>query len=177
MGRLRRRRSRHPFFPALSSGQAASIDFDNGNVDSGSKVGFSLQTSGGADVLQFYFLGGQSNYKYNDGTEQDTAIPFQRTGLRVQFILTSPTTYSLVVTPCGGTASRFSGTYTGTIAQLKLFSQNTSGGNDKNIYFNNFIVGGYLDNADNYAGDYAGRIKAISLSPQVMAAAVTPLLS
>jgi autotransporter-associated beta strand protein len=146
-------------FAALTSGQAVSIDFDNGNVDSGSKVGFSLQTSGGADVLQFYFLGGASNYKYNDGTEQDTGIPFQRTGLRVQFSLTSASTYSLIVTPCGGTPTHFTGSYSGTIAQLKLFSQNNTGGNDKNIYFNNFIVGGYLDNADNYSGDYAGQDK------------------
>jgi autotransporter-associated beta strand protein len=146
-------------FPALAVGQAVSIDFDNGNVDNGSKVGFSLETSIGADILQFYFLGGQANYKYNDGSEQDTGIPFQRTGLRVQFILTSSTNYLLVVTPCGGTATRFAGTYSGTIAQLKLFNQNNTGGNDKNIYFNNFIVGGYVDNADNYSGDYAGQDK------------------
>jgi autotransporter-associated beta strand protein len=146
-------------FAALASEQVVSIDFDNGNVDSGSKVGFSLQTSGGADVLQFYFLGGASNYKYNDGSESDTGIPFQRTGLRVQFVLTSGGAYKLVVTPCGGSPSTFTGSYSGTIAQLKLFNQNTSGGNDHNIYFNNFLVGGYADNADNYSGDYAGQDK------------------
>jgi autotransporter-associated beta strand protein len=146
-------------FAALTSGQTVSIDFDNGNVDTGSKVGFSLQTSGGADVLQFYFLGGQSNYKYNDGAEQDSGLPFQRTGLRVQFVLLSGTAYKLIVTPCGGTATTFTGTYSGTIAQLKLFNQNTTGGNDKNIYFNNFLVGGYVDSADNYSGDYAGQDK------------------
>jgi autotransporter-associated beta strand protein len=146
-------------FAALTSGATVSIDFDNGNVDSGSKVGFSLQTSGGADVLQFYFLGGQSNYKYNDGAEQDTGVAFQRTGLRVQFVLLSGTGYKLIVTPCGGAATTFTGTYSGTIAQLKLFNQNTTGGNDKNIYFNNFLVGGYVDNADNYSGDYAGQDK------------------
>ena len=146
-------------FAALTSGQVVSIDFDNGKVDSGRTNGFSLQTSGGADVLQFYFLGGASNYKYNDGTEQDTGIPFQRTGLRVEFALTSASAYTLIVTPCGGTATKFNGSYSGTIAQLKLFNQNTTGGNDYNIYFNNFLVGGYTDNADNYSGDYAGQDK------------------
>jgi autotransporter-associated beta strand protein len=143
-------------FTALAVGQVVSIDFDNGNVDTGSKVGFSLEASGGADVLQFYFLGGQSNYKYNDGTEQDSGIPFQRTGLRVEFSLTSASTYTLILTPCGGTATKINGSYSGTIAQLKLFNGNTSGGNDHNVYFNNFLVGGYTDNADNYTGDYAG---------------------
>ena len=108
-------------FSALAAEQVVSIDFDNGNVDGGSKVGFSLQTSGGADVLQFYFLGGASNYKYNDGSESDTGIPFQRTGLRVQFVLTSGSAYKLIVTPCGGSASTFTGSYSGTIARLKLF--------------------------------------------------------
>src|ERR1017187_9828711 len=143
-------------FTPLTAGQVVKIDFDNGNVDNASKVGFSLEASGGADVLQFYFLGGAVNYKYWDTAlgEQDSGIPFQRTGLRVQFVLTSATTYSLIVTLCGGTATTFTGTYAGTIAQLKLFNGNTTGGNDKNIYFNNLLVGGYTDNADNYSGGY-----------------------
>src|ERR1019366_6442030 len=69
------------------------------------------------------------------------------------------TTYSLIVTPCGGTATTFTGTYSGTIAQLKLFNQNTTGGSDFDIYFNNFLVGGYTDNADNYTGSWAGQNK------------------
>ncbi len=146
-------------FPALAAGQAASIDFDNGNVDTGSKVGFSLQTAAGADVLQFYFLGGQANYTFNDGSEHDTGIPFQRTGLRVEFVLTSASAYTLIVTPCGGTVTAITGVYSNTVAQLKLFNQNTTGGNDYNSYFNHFLVGGYTDNADNYSGDYAGQDK------------------
>ncbi|MGD0260161.1 MAG: autotransporter-associated beta strand repeat-containing protein, partial [Verrucomicrobiota bacterium] len=148
--------------PALTVGQVVSIDFDNGNVDSGSKVGFSLQTSGAPtpDVLQFYVLGGSSPYDYwyaiNDGAPQDTGIAVQRTGVRVQFVLTSASAYSLIVIPCGGTAATFAGSYSGTIAQLKLFNQNTGNGDEENCYFNNLLVGGYTDNADNYYGDYAG---------------------
>jgi autotransporter-associated beta strand protein len=148
-------------FTALTVGQVVSIDFDNGNVDTGSKVGFSLQTSGPADVLQFYFLGGAPNYKYWDITlgEQDTGIAWGYTGVRVQFVLTSTTTYSLVVTPCGGTATTLTGTYSGTIAQVKLFNGNTAGGDSDNVYFNNFLIGGYTDNADNYSGSWAGQDK------------------
>src|SRR5439155_12531176 len=47
----------------------------------------------------------------------------------------------------------------GSVAKLKLFNQNTSGGNDHNVYWNNFIVGTSVDNADNYSGDYAGQDK------------------
>jgi sugar lactone lactonase YvrE len=143
-------------FNALTAGQAVSIDMDNGDVESGKKVGFSLETPAGADVLQFYFLGGQSNYKFNDGTERDTGIPFQRTGVRVQFMLTSSTTYTLAVTPCGGSTSYFNYAYSGSIAKLKLFNQNATGGNNHNAYFNRFIIGGYVDDADSYAGDPNG---------------------
>jgi autotransporter-associated beta strand protein len=148
-------------FTALTAGKVVSIDFDNGNVDNGSKVGFSLQTSGGADLLQFYFVGGQSNYKYWDTTlgEQDSGIAWGYTGKRVQFILTSATTYALIVTPCGGTATTLTGTFSGSIAQLKLFNGNTAGGDADNIYFNNLLVGGYSDNADNYSGGWAGQDK------------------
>ena len=138
-----------------------SIDFDNGTVDNGSEVGFSLQTaSGAANVLQFYALGGQANYQYADDVngQQDTGIPLQTTGVRVQFVLTSATAYTLIVTPCGGAATTFTGTYSGaTIAQLKLLNQNTGSSVAENSYFNNFLVGGYTDNADNYSGsDFAG---------------------
>ena len=145
-------------FTALTSGQAVSIHMDNGNVETGKKVGFGLQTSGGADVLQFYYLGGSAvnEYKYNDGTERGTGKPFQRTGIRVQFMLTSSSTYTLAVTPCGGTAAYFTGTYSGSIAKLKLFNQNVTGNPDHNAYFNRFIVGGYVDDAANYTGDPDG---------------------
>src|SRR5205807_8389711 len=108
-----------------------------------------------------YFLGGAANCKYWDtaGAEQDSGMGFTRTGLRAQFVLTSASTYKLIVATCSGSSNVFTGSYSGTIAQLKLFNQNNTGGNDKNIYFNNFVVGGYTDNADNYSGDYGGQDK------------------
>jgi autotransporter-associated beta strand protein len=143
---------------ALAVGQVVSIDFDNGDLDTGSKNGFSLQTSSPADVLQFYAVGGTGTYQYWDTAlgQQDTLIPLQKTGVRVEFALTSASAYTLIVTPCGGTATKFNGSYSGTIAQLKLFNENTTAGAGYDCYFNNFLVGGYTDNADNYSNaDYA----------------------
>ncbi|MSU58846.1 MAG: hypothetical protein EXS35_11890 [Pedosphaera sp.] len=143
-------------FTALTAGQVVSIDIDNGNVETGKKVGFSLQTSGGTDLLQFYFLGGATFYKYNDGTEKDTTVGFQRTGVRVQFVLGLGNTYTLIVTPCGGATTTYTGSFAaGSIAKLKLFNQNVTGGSDHNFYFNNFLVGGYVDNAGNGTGNFA----------------------
>jgi hypothetical protein len=140
-------------FPALNPGEVVGVDLDNGNVDSGKKVGFSLQTSGGTDLLQFYFLGGQANYKYHDGTERDTGIGFMRTGLRVHFVLGTNNTYTLIVTPCGGATRYYFGSYpAGSAARLRVFNENTSGGSDYDFFVNNLLVGGYTDAADNYTG-------------------------
>ena len=63
-----------------------------------------------------------SQIQYNNGSESDTGVPFQRTGLRVQFVLTSASAYKLIVTPCGGTSNVFTGSYSGTITNLVLFN-------------------------------------------------------
>ena len=140
-------------FTALTPGEVVGVDFDNGNVDTGKRVGFSLQTSSGTDLLQFYFLGGQANYKYHDGTERDTGIGFQRTGLRVRFVLGANNTYTLIVTPCGGATRYYFGSYpAGSVARLRVFNENTTGGSNNDIFVNNFFVGGYTDEADNYTG-------------------------
>ncbi len=142
-------------FPPLAAGQTVSIDFDNSYVDNGSQVGFSLQTAAGVDVLQFYFVGGAADYTYSDDVTgaQNTGIGWTNTGNRVQFALTCSNTYVLTVTTCAGSPITFTGTYSGvTIAQVKLFNGNNDGGNNYNVFFNNFIVGGYTDNADNYYG-------------------------
>ena len=141
-------------FPGLTTFPVVvSVDMDNGSVDNGDQSGFVLQTSAAASVLKFYFQGGGTDYLYavNGGTPLDTGIAFTRTGLRIQWILNSSTSYTLIVIPCGGTPVEFTGTYSGTIAALKLFDNNSGdSGSQFNLYFNNIIVGGYSDNADNY---------------------------
>jgi len=124
-GVAQRRRSRLRAFRRCRPVRQSVLDVDNGNVDGGSKVGFSLQTATSSDVLQFYYLGGSvvNEYKYWDSTgEHGTGIPWQNTGLRIEFALTCGNAYVLTVTPCGGSASTFTGTCAGTMAQLKLFN-------------------------------------------------------
>jgi hypothetical protein len=148
-------------FNALTPGQVVSIDMDNGFVANGITEGFSLQSSIGTNLLEFYFLGGGADYMYSDATgAHHTGIGYTDNGLRVVFILDSSTNYTLNVTPCGGTTSQFMGLYTNTISRLELFDNNPNGGGQNNLYFNNFVVGGYVDNADNYnslaGGSWAG---------------------
>ena len=150
-------------FPAaLTNGQIFRIDMDNGNVDSGKQNGFSLQTAGGTFLFSFYFLGGTANYQYTDSTgNHDTGIGFTRRGLRVQVVVGTGNTYSLLVTPCVAGTSAFSGAFaaSGNPGKVVLFNNNVSGGDANNLYFNSIFAGLAYDTADNYSGNWAGADK------------------
>ncbi|PYJ02735.1 MAG: hypothetical protein DME25_15445, partial [Verrucomicrobia bacterium] len=152
-------------FPAaLTSGQVFQIDMDNGGVDSGKQNGFSLQNGSGTLLMSFYFLGGQSNYKYFDSTgEHDSGIGFYRHGARVKVIVGpgSPASYSVLITLCSGTTAAFSGTLaaTGGPAKVVLFNNNAAGGSVSDLYFNNMFAGNAYDNADNYSSFGNGQDK------------------
>jgi hypothetical protein len=152
-------------FPAaLTSGQVFQIDMDNGFVDTGLNVGFSLHNSGNTNLFSFFFTGGGSDYAYFDGTgTHTTSIGFMLTGLRIQVIVGtgSPASYVLLVTPCGGSTVEYTGTFatTGAPDEVLLYNNNTSGsGSVYNAYFNSLYVGSAYDNADNYAasGNWGG---------------------
>ena len=176
-------------FPALTAGQVFGVDMDNGNVDSGAKNGFRLQqASGPNDLFKFYFLGGQGNYKYWDSAgEHDTGIGFTLTGLNVEVLLGASSTYTLVVTPCGGTPVQFFGTLpAGTINQVLLECNNAGGncGGCDNLYFNNLLAGNNDDNAGFYNGALGtagntdqGSQLAVSGSGATTASYTTPALN
>jgi hypothetical protein len=159
-------------FPStVSAGQWFSIDMDNGNVDTGAQNGFALHTglpNTNGFLLSFYFLGGQSNYKFSDASgEHDTGIHFTRTGLRVQILVGNAVggtnSYSLFISTnqCGAATAVtnvFSGTFVtnGPPGAVTLFNNNNEGGAANDLFFNNIIAGGAYDNADNYSsGNWA----------------------
>jgi autotransporter-associated beta strand protein len=151
-------------FPAgLTNGQVFQIDMDNGGVDSGVQNGFSLQTSGGTFLMSFYFLGSGSDYIYYDTSAHTTTVGFTRTGLRVTVIVGegSPATYSLKITPCGGSTVDYTGTFAaaGAPGKVVVYNNNTSGGDANNLYFNSMFAGSAYDNADNYSGNWGGSDK------------------
>ncbi len=152
-------------FPAaLASGQIFQIDMDNGFVNTGLNVGFSLHNSANADLLSFFFTGNGSDYVYFDSTgNHTTGVGFTLTGLRIQVVVGTgnPASYVLLITPCGGSTVSYSGTFatTGTPDIVVLYNNNTSGtGNNYHAYFNSMYAGAAYDNADNYvaSGNWGG---------------------
>ena len=151
-------------FPAaLTNGQVFQIDMDNGAVDNGVQNGFALQTSGGTFLMSFYFLGGGSDYVYYDTSAHTTTVGWTTTGLRVTVIVGegSPATYSLKITPCGGSTVDYTGTFAaaGAPGKVVVYNNNTSGGDANNLYFNSMFAGSAYDNADNYSGNWSGSDK------------------
>ena len=126
-----------PFSSALAVGDTFSIAIDNGSIDNAHSTGIGLQTAGGANVWEFYFVGGDSTYKLNGG---ETDIPHTSGGLTIEFTLTSASTYRAVITPLGGSARTYTGSFSGTIARFHAWHYSTNGGEDHNFYFNDLKI-------------------------------------
>jgi len=44
-------------------GEQFSVEFENGYINNGGAVGIGLQNASGENLIEFYFAGGQSDYK------------------------------------------------------------------------------------------------------------------
>ena len=135
-----------PFSADVAVGGTVSFSMDNGSVQTGGTVGWGVQNSSGNNLLEFYFIGGGSEYKTNDNTgEHGTGIGFTSAGLTMQFTLQTATSYQLVVTPNGGSSSTFSGNLKNpaggqSVHQLRLFNANAGGGSSNDAFFNSLGV-------------------------------------
>jgi len=130
---------------SLLVGQTITLSIDNGFVQNGGTEGFGLQTSGGTNRIEFYFVGGASDYTLSDGTgSHDSLIGFTGNGLALAFTLTAANSYSLAVTPNGGSTSIFSGSLEGStgldISQLRFFNANGGNGAQYDFYANLLTV-------------------------------------
>ncbi|NNK60242.1 MAG: HYR domain-containing protein, partial [Flavobacteriaceae bacterium] len=129
------------FDTPMSSGDTFSILMDNGSINNLGTVGFALQNASAGNLLEFYFIGGQSNYYLNSlGGQTDTGIPFTDQGLSLSFTLVSATDVIVEITQL---ASNTVSTYNlevlnpgdQTIGKIRMFNANAGGGNDQ--FFNN----------------------------------------
>jgi hypothetical protein len=88
-------------FSALAVGNTIKWDIDNGNIASTQVVGLRLLTNANdinSRVFEHRFVGGDANYTAFGSPTQTTSLGFTREGLRVEYTLTTATTYSLKVT-------------------------------------------------------------------------------
>jgi len=139
-----------PFNGPLLAGQLFVIDMDNGYIDPGKSAGFNLQDGLGNDEFEFYFYGGDTQYRVHDAASVSTptGVPWTGQGLHLEFTLTSSNTYSLVISDVGTDGPTglpvtviggLIGQGAGPIARLNLwnYSACVSGGMPCDSYFNN----------------------------------------
>ena len=99
-----------PISASFSVGNTLNFSMENGTIQTGGTVGFNLQNSSGQNLMQFYFAGRQTNYTLNDGTATlNTSIGFTTTGFNIAIAYTAANTYSIAITPTGGSTSYFIG--------------------------------------------------------------------
>jgi len=119
-----------PFAAALGTGQTFRIRMQNGWIwESGGSVGVALRDAGGHEKWVLYFVGGATNY----GGTHATDIGWTDGGLDIAFTLTSPTNYSVAITPVAGGATRnYAGSFTGQIANVRAWSYSNGTGDGQN---------------------------------------------
>ncbi|MEM7624558.1 MAG: PEP-CTERM sorting domain-containing protein [Planctomycetota bacterium] len=131
------------FDVALTAGQTFSITMDNGGIDNGGTVGFGLQNAGGDNLIEFFFVGGTSNYTVNAGSAAGTTPGFTASGLKIEVTPEAGGLYTLTIDELSN-GSGVDHTVTGglfnnsdqAISRLRLF--NANGGPD--VFFNDLLV-------------------------------------
>ncbi len=85
-----------PFMQPLRVGDSFDVRFDNNSIQVGGSVGIGLLNGNGEWLIEFHFIGGESNYRINDAiTDRDTGVAFTSSGLDLTITLTSSTTYEI----------------------------------------------------------------------------------
>jgi hypothetical protein len=135
-----------PFANPLAVGQTFSINMDNGWIDGGT-VGLGLRNSSNNNVWEFFFAGGQSFYQINaSGGVSNTTVGFTDEGLRLDFLLTSSTTWKLTLTQLSnGNVTIYTGTLMNpaggsTIDRVRLFNFNAGPDGQRNAFFNSMQI-------------------------------------
>jgi len=134
----------------LAVGQSISLAMDNGVVQTGGMVGFSLNDGMSNPRFQFYYLGGDSvdSYKINiNGTQFNLGLPFTANGFsNIKFTLGASNTWSLSITENGvaGTmmfsSTSFANLALSNIAQIQLFDVNGGSAVNNDVYFNSLTI-------------------------------------
>lgn len=133
----------------LTLGQSVVVDFDNGWIDTGSTVGLALQTSGGSNRIELYFIGGNSTYTINNGSPIDAGVGFTGDGLRLTFTLTGPNAMILTVGSLNGSNGGTNSVFTGLslnggtgldIERIRFFNASAGPGSNYDAFYNRLEI-------------------------------------
>jgi hypothetical protein len=141
-------------FGTMGVNHQIRLSLDNGWIESGGRVGFSLNNTFGTTLFQLQFQNGFANYVTSTpgGTPYSGSTPaFTDEGLAITFIVTSlasgASDYALTIDNLGnGAGIDFSGvgqmfnSSSVAIAQLSLFNVNAGSGPQRDAFFNSITI-------------------------------------
>lgn len=121
------------FASPLPPGGVFRVRFQNLNVSSSrsQSVGLALRDASGSILIQFYYNGGQANYRVSDAAPgRATSLPFTDQGVEVEILLLSESRYRLVA---NGMAVE--GDYAAPPAEMRFWNWSGWGGGDNDLFF------------------------------------------
>jgi aryl-phospho-beta-D-glucosidase BglC (GH1 family) len=135
---------------SLLTNQTFTFSIANGYVDTAGAVALALENSSSNIVWEFLYVGGNPGgyYSIYDGSgSNDVDIGYLTSGLVVVFTLTSSTTYSVAITPVGGSTATVTGTLQNpvggqAISQFRFYNNEPLSGNgcSYNAFLNTISV-------------------------------------
>src|SRR5690606_10649318 len=147
----------------LGPNSTLSLQMDNGWIENGGTVGLGLKNGAGEDLIEFYFRGGESDYKINAlDNETGTGISFTDEGLQIDFTLSTQTTVDIIITELSnGTTHNFSKSLKNPIGgqlirEIRLFNAFAGSGSNYDAFFNSlqYCAEPVTDNdGDGYTAD------------------------
>jgi hypothetical protein len=126
--------------PALASGQTLTIEIDHDAVPEPGAGGIRLTSSMGEQRFALIWYGSNQDYFVLDDGFAAMGVPYTDEGLEIAFHLTGPDTYTVDLTPHGGSTTSRSGTLAPGVDVRHLILNATSSGAAETWYFNSITV-------------------------------------
>ncbi len=142
-----------PLAGQLHVGDVLRLKFQNNQIEFAASTGIGLQNRFGQNLLEFLFIGGDTNYVFNDAViNRPTGIPWTDQGLNLEFELTSPTAYRLTVNSLTVTG-QLAVTSESVIDRFRTWNYATGpvqGGEAYNVYLTDFSIDGVALESSTY---------------------------
>ncbi len=134
-----------PLAGKLNVGDVLTVRFENNSIDTAGSTGIGLQNRFGQNLFEFLFVGGDTNYVFNDSIiNRPTGIPWTPLGLNLSFELTSPTAYRFTVNGTELTGD-LAATSESVIDRFRVWNFRAGGGEAHNVYFTDLAIDGALE--------------------------------
>lgn len=131
-----------PLAGKLNVGDVLTVRFENNGIETSGSTGIGLQNRFGQNLFEFLFVGGGTNYVFNDSViNRPSGIPWTPNGLTLAFELTSPMTYRFTVNSTELTGV-LAVTSESVIDRFRVWNFKAGGGEGNNVYFTDLAISG-----------------------------------